>query len=73
MHEFMNKHRYHFKIKAQEVNYDVEKKLSQENGVTGIPTLLIFKDQKLLLRRLGEITSEEFATIVNSIFNPLNN
>lgn len=73
MHEFMNKHRYHFKIKAQEINYDVEKTLSKENGVTGTPTLLIFKDQKLLKRHLGEITSEEFVIMVNSIFKLLNN
>ena len=68
MNEFIDKHRERFIILTKEVNYDVEKDLSTQYGVMGTPALLIFKNQKLVKRHFGEITPEEFKTIIDGTF-----
>lgn len=64
MHEFIDKHRDRFMILTKEVNYDIEKNLSKQYGVMGTPALLIFKKKRLVKRHFGEITPEEFKTII---------
>lgn len=68
LHEFIDKHRSHFIIWTKEVNYDIEKDLSEQYGVMGTPALLVFKNQRLVKRHFGEITPEEFKTIMDGTF-----
>ena len=68
LHEFIGKHRDRFTILTKEVNYDIEKNLSKQFGVMGTPALLIFKNQMLVKRHLGEISPEEFKTIIDGTF-----
>ena len=63
VNEFVEKHKQPFKIKVKKVNYDREKNICRQYGVTGIPTLLVFFDQELIGRHYGEITPEEFEAI----------
>lgn len=53
-------------IDLQEVNYDVEKPLCRQYGVVGIPTLLIYENQNLRKRHLGEISYEEMKSLVKN-------
>jgi thioredoxin-like negative regulator of GroEL len=62
------KHNKDFKIKVNEVNYDQEKDLRQNYDITGVPALLIFLNQELVGRHLGEVTAEEFDTILQHHF-----
>jgi thioredoxin-related protein len=67
MYEFIDKHRHRFKIRAKEVNYDIEKSLSQKYGVMGTPVLLFLKNGILIRRHFGEITPEEFKSFIEGI------
>lgn len=55
------------KINFMEVDCDVDEKLKKQYRVTGIPTLLIFADEALVGRYLGEISRIEFETIIENI------
>ena len=67
MHEFIDKHLQRFKIRIKEVNYETEKNLSQKYGVMGTPAILFLKNGHLIRRHFGEITPEEFRSIVEGI------
>lgn len=64
--EFINNHNS-LKINLIEVNYDTEKKRCKQYGVTGTPTLLIYKHGKLVGRHLGEVTYQDLETIIQSV------
>ena len=66
INEFIEKHHQSFKIKAPMVNYDREKNVCHQYGVTGIPTLLVFLNQELVERHYGEITTNEIGTIIQN-------
>ncbi len=55
------------KINLAEVNYDTEKKLCEKYGVTGTPTLLFYINEKLVKRYFGEITYQEFESIIQNV------
>lgn len=65
--EFMETHYYPFKVDVKEVNYDQDKSLSHQYGVMGTPALLMFKNQNLVRRHFGEITPEEFKSIIDGV------
>jgi thioredoxin-related protein len=67
MYEFIDKYRHHFKIKAKEINYDIEKNLSQKYGVMGTPVMLFLKNGILIRRHFGEITFQDFKSITEGI------
>lgn len=66
INKFIESHHQSFKIDATAVNYDREKDICQQYGVTGIPTLLVFLNQELVGRHYGEITIKEIETIIRS-------
>jgi thioredoxin-like negative regulator of GroEL len=66
LNKFIENHHQSFKIKSTTVNYDREKDICQQYGVTGIPTLLVFLNQELLGRHYGEITIKEIETIIQN-------
>lgn len=68
IHEFIEIHRHRFKIRTKEVNYDIEKNLSQKYGVMGTPAMLFLKNGILIRRHLGEITPKEFKSIIEGIY-----
>ena len=51
-------------IDLQEVDYDREKPLCRQYGVVGIPTLLIYENQSLRKRHLGEISYEDIKSLM---------
>jgi thioredoxin-like negative regulator of GroEL len=66
INEFIENRRQSFKLKATAVNYDREKNVCHQYGVTGIPTLLVFLNQELVERHYGEITIKEIETIIQN-------
>jgi len=66
INEYIENHHQSFKLKATAVNYDREKNICHQYGVTGIPTLLVFLNQELVERHYGEITIKEIETIVQN-------
>ncbi|MEA1947372.1 MAG: thioredoxin family protein [Thermodesulfobacteriota bacterium] len=66
INEFIENNHQFFKIKATMVNYDKEKNICQQYGVTGIPTLLVFLNQELVGRHYGETTIKEIETIIKN-------
>ncbi|MDX1708633.1 MAG: thioredoxin family protein [Desulfobacterales bacterium] len=52
-----------FNIKVKDVNYDKEKDVCKQYGVYGVPVTLVFRNDKLIGRHYGEITSEEFRAL----------
>ena len=70
INECIENHRQSSKLKATAVNYDREKNICHQYGVTGIPTLLVFLNQELVGRHYGEITIKEIETIIqNNLIN----
>ena len=53
-------------LKVRAVNYDNEKEVCKKYGVYGVPVTLVFLNDKLVGRHYGEITPEEFETILNN-------
>jgi len=68
INEFMKTHYGRYQIQIEEVNYDKEIIVSRQYGVTGTPALLFLKNQKLIRRHFGEITAEEFQSIIDNFF-----
>ena len=66
INDFIENYHHSLKIKATVVNYEREKYICHQYGVTGIPTLLIFLNQELVGRYYGEITSTEIEAIVQN-------
>jgi thioredoxin-related protein len=64
INEFMKTHYWQYQIQIEEVDYDREIIVSQQYGVTGTPALLFLKNRKLIRRHFGEITAEEFKSII---------
>ena len=64
--EFIENHHQSFEIKATVVNYDREKNICHQYGVTGIPTLLVFLNKDIVGRYYGEITTKEIGTIIQN-------
>lgn len=68
INKFIENHHQSFKIKTTAVNYDREKNICQQHGVTGIPALLVFLNQELVGRHYGEMTIKEIETIIQKKF-----
>lgn len=64
LNEFIENHHHAFKISAKAVNCDSEKNLCRQYDVAGLPTLLVFLNQELAGRYYGEITYEEYESII---------
>ncbi|MEA3470035.1 MAG: thioredoxin family protein [Thermodesulfobacteriota bacterium] len=54
-------------IEIQMKNYDRETELRERYGVIGTPETLIFCNQKMVKRHLGEVTSAELEQLVITI------
>jgi thioredoxin-like negative regulator of GroEL len=65
--EFINTRNYPVKIKIQEVNYDQDKKLSQQYGIMGTPAIIFFKNGGFYKKHFGEVTLDEFKIIVDNM------
>ena len=66
INEFIENHHQSFKINATAVNYDREKNICHQHGVTGIPTLLVFLKKDIVGRHHGEMTIKEIETIIQN-------
>lgn len=51
------------------VNVDDEAELIKEFEIKSIPTVIAFKDQKEIARRVGKATEEELRGFLNSVFS----
>jgi len=59
--------RYSDKIIVGKVNVDEEPQLAQRFGVTGIPTLLFFKNGKLIDRSVGALPKSVLENRISSL------
>ena len=55
-------------ITTLEVNYEQDRDLCLQYGVTGTPALFLFRKQELVSRHFGEITHEELTKLVGEVF-----
>lgn len=55
---------YNDKIKVVKVNADENKEIMKDNSISGLPTLLIFKDGKAVERMVGLMPK---STIINNV------
>ena len=55
---------YNGKLKVVKVNADENKEIVKENSISGLPTLLVFKDGQAVERMVGLMPK---STIVNNI------
>ena len=55
-------------IKLVEVNYDQINPLFKEHRVDGVPTILVFVNNELRVRHLGEFTKKELKMILTNVF-----
>jgi len=67
VNEFMNEHHARTEISVREVDFERDKSVANEFNVLGTPTTLIFKDDKLVKRHLGEVTSDELQTMIEKL------
>lgn len=52
------------KVKIIKVDVDKNQPLAQKFGVRSIPTLILFKDGKLIWRKAGMVTTRELSTML---------
>ena len=66
INECIENHHQSFKIKTTMVNYDREKNICHQYGITGIPTLLVFLNLELVGRHYGDMTIKGIETIIQN-------
>jgi len=64
--KFMETYGDSLKITIKEINFELEKELSYKFGVMGTPAVIFLKNGILIRRHFGEITQEEFKSIIKS-------
>jgi hypothetical protein len=67
LHEIVEQFHQVFTIEVFEVDYDQDKTLCNKYNVSGLPTLLIFRNQHLLDRYFGELDSTDFEHIIKDL------
>jgi hypothetical protein len=65
---FIESHPLSGSINAREVDYENDREICLQYGVTGTPALFLFRKQELVSRHFGEITHEELAKLVGEVF-----
>ena len=58
---------YTGKVKVGKVNVDDENELAMKYGISSIPTLILFKDGKLLKSLIGLSSKHEIENMINNI------
>ena len=56
-------------IQIEDINIEENSELAKEHGVRSIPTTLIFKDDKLVDKKVGSLTFEILENIINTLQN----
>lgn len=56
------------RVKVGKMNVDENKELTARFGIRGIPTLLFFKDGKVVAQEVGFTTKEGLVEKINSVF-----
>ena len=69
INKFIDSHPYATDITTKEIDYEKNRILSQEYGIMGTPAILFMKNDNLVKRIFGEITSEEFSVIFEELIN----
>jgi hypothetical protein len=65
--EFVERHPVPGGITAREVNYEKDREICLQYGVTGTPALFLFRKQELISRHFGEITNAELAKLLRDL------
>ncbi len=58
---------YAGKVTVQRVDVDKDQALAMQNNVMGIPTFVLYQDDKELARRSGAMAYEDFKSWVDSV------
>lgn len=58
---------YAGKVAVQRVDVDKDQALAMQNNVMGIPTFVLYQDDKELARRSGAMAYEDFKSWVDSV------
>lgn len=72
LRKFLEEQWRNHKYYLTEVDYEVERESIREYAVTGIPTVLIYRDDLLVCKRVGEISYHEFEKLFNQILEDQN-
>lgn len=56
-------------VQIEDIDIDKDSTLAQEHGVRSIPTTLIFKDDKLVDKKVGVLKFEQLEEIINTLQN----
>ncbi|VXC21521.1 Thioredoxin [Flavobacterium sp. 9AF] len=56
-------------VRIIKINVDQYQDLASEFSVRGVPTLILFKEGKMLWRQSGVVSSKDLVSIVNQHFN----
>jgi len=67
--EFIESHPLAGSIDAREVNYEEDRDICLQYGVTGTPAVFLFRRQELVSRHFGEITHDELGKLVGKAFS----
>ncbi len=51
-------------IKISEINFDYDKMMCKKYNIFGLPTLLIFRNNRLQKKYFGELDRNDFETII---------
>lgn len=57
------------KVRIIKINVDHYQDLANEFSVRGVPTLILFKQGKMLWRQSGVVSSSDLVSIIQSHFN----
>lgn len=58
---------YEGKLKVGKVNVDQENELAAQHNIVSIPTLLVFKDGKVLRQKVGAIPKHELENLIKDL------
>jgi thioredoxin 1 len=58
---------YSGKLKVGKVNVDQENELAGQHNIVSIPTLLVFKDGKLVRQKVGAVPKHELENLVKDL------
>ena len=58
---------YSGKLKVCKVNVDQENELAGQHNIVSIPTLLVFKDGKLVRQKVGAVPKHELENLVKDL------
>jgi thioredoxin-like negative regulator of GroEL len=67
INEFMSENLGQLNMTLKEIEYEREKNVAQELGISGTPAIAIFKNGDLIRRYLGELTTEELSVMIREM------